>query len=170
MTTTLTTDLENMEVAVPAALVVQCRSTCSPDPAAITAAMGVAFGKVEAFLKRNAILPVGAPRAIYTAWGADGVQFTAAIPIADVPSGIPDSPDVVIQAIPECSALRFVHRGPCSEIRGTYARIESWLRERGGIKTPHDWAHYSPMWEEYVNDPSTTPASDLVTHIFLTLP
>ena len=71
--------------------------------------------------------------------------------------------------LPERVALRFVHHGPYRDIRSTYARIESWLRERGGIKTPADWANYSPMWEEYMNDPAQTPESKLETRIFLPL-
>lgn len=167
--TMTTTPLESMEVEVSPVLVVQCHSSSSPAPEAISAAMGKAFSKVESFLKRNALPAAGPPRATYTEWGADAVKFTAAIPIADVPPGIRDSDDVAITAIPESHALRFVHYGPYSELRETYARIEAWLRQRGGIRTPNDWGRYAPMWEEYLNDPSTTPASELVTHIFLTL-
>ena len=169
MTTTATTPLENKEVTVPSALVAQCHSTSSPAPDAVAAAMSAAFRKVEAFVQSNSLRPAGSPRAIYTGWGANSVEFTAAIPIAAVPDGVLDTPDVTIAALPECSALRFVHHGPYSELRGTYARIEAWLRERGGITKPEDWARYSPMWEEYQNDPATTPPSDLLTYVFLTL-
>jgi effector-binding domain-containing protein len=169
MTTTATTPLDNKEVTVPPALVAQCHSTSSPAPDAVAAAMGAAFGKVEAFLQQNSLRAAGPPRAVYTGWGANSVEFTAAVPIPVVPAGVRDTADVKIAAVPECSALRFVHRGPYSELRGTYARIEAWLRERGGIKAPEDWARYSPMWEEYQNDPATTPPSDLLTHIYLTL-
>jgi effector-binding domain-containing protein len=169
MTTTATTPLENKEVTVPPILVAQCHSTSSPAPEAVAAAMGAAFGKVQAFLQRNSLRAAGPPRAIYTGWGVSSVEFTAAIPIAQVPAGVLDTEDVKIAAVPECSALRFEHHGPYSELPGTYARIEAWLRGRGGIKTPADWAHYSPMWEEYQNDPAATPPSDLLTHIFLTL-
>lgn len=169
MTMTATTPLENREVAVPPTLVAECHSTSSLEPGAISAAMGAAFSKVGAFLARNGIPAAGSPRAIYTAWGTTSVDFTAAIPIAELPVGVSDSGDVTIKSLPEARALRFVHRGPYSEVRGTYSRIESWLRERGGIKTAADWARYSPMWEEYLNDPATTTPSDLLTHIFLTL-
>ena len=169
MTTTATTPLENKEVTVPPVLVAQCHSTSSPAPDAVAAAMSAAFRKLEAFLEANSLRTAGSPRAIYTGWGANSVEFTAAIPISAVPPGALDTQDVKIAAIPECTALRFVHHGPYSALPGTYARIEAWLRERGGIKAPADWAHYSPMWEEYQNDPATTPPSDLITHVFLTL-
>jgi effector-binding domain-containing protein len=158
-----------MEVAVPAAVVAQSRTACAADPAAIGTAVGAAFQKIDAFVKTNAIATCGAPRVVYTEWSPTGVQFTAAVPIRDVPRGIRDTADVSIAVVPECSALRFVHHGPYREIRHTYDQIEAWLRARGGIRSPADWARYSPMWEEYLNDPTTTPESELVTRIYLTL-
>lgn len=168
--TTDATVLESKEVAVPPALVLECSRTCAADPAAIAAAVGAAFQTIEEFRNAHAIAAAGMPRLIYTEWGPSGVRFTAAVPIADVPPNVADTADVSIKAIPESSALRFIHRGPYRDIRGTYDRIEAWLRERGGIKTPADWAHYSPMWEEYANDPATTPEAELITRIYLTLP
>jgi effector-binding domain-containing protein len=169
MSTTETPKLDSMEVAVPAAVVAQCRASCAAEPAAIGTAVGAAFQKIDAFVKASAIATCGAPRVVYTEWSPNGVQFTAAVPVRDVPRGVVDTADVSIASVPECTALRFVHRGPYREIRNTYDRIEAWLRERGGIRTAADWARYSPMWEEYLNDPATTREPDLVTRIYLTL-
>lgn len=168
--TTETIRLESMEVAVPATLVAEHQTACTTEPAAIAAAIGTAFQKVQAFLDRNAIRAAGPPRVVYTEWSPTGLKFTAALPIAAIPPNVEDTPDVSIKALPECQALRFVHRGPYREVKGTYDRIEAWLRERGGIRTAADWARYSPMWEEYLNDPATTPESELITRIYLTLP
>jgi len=38
------------------------------------------------------------------------------------------------------------------------------------VLAPSDWARYSPMWDEYMSDPATTPESELLTRIYLTLP
>jgi effector-binding domain-containing protein len=167
--TTDTPRLENMEVEVQPTLVTQCEASSAPDPAAISKAVGDALRKVQEFMTGHAIPPSGPPRVIYSEWSPSIVRFTAAIPIAEVPSGVIDSADVAIKALPECRALRFVHYGPYHELANTYTRIEAWLRERGGIKTAADWARYSPMWEEYMNDPGATPPSELVTRIYLTL-
>jgi effector-binding domain-containing protein len=163
------TDLESMEVAVPATLVTQCESTCSADPRAIAPAVGAAFGTVEAFMTAHHMTAAGPARVTYTSWSPNGVTFTAAIPIADVPPAIRDTPDVTIKSLPESTALRFVHRGPYADVRETYTKIEAWLRARGAFTTAADWARYSPMWEEYLNDPRTTPPSELITHIYLHL-
>jgi hypothetical protein len=167
--TTQTTKLESMEVEVPGTLVVQCEASCSADPGAIATAVGDAFAKVQEYMTHHAIAATGRPRLTYTEWGPTLVRFIAAVPIAEIPVGVLDSPAVAIRATPGNRALRFIHRGPYRDLRATYGRIEAWLRERGGIKTAADWARYAPMWEEYVNDPATTPESELVTRIYLTL-
>ncbi|HEX6052825.1 MAG TPA: GyrI-like domain-containing protein [Gemmatimonadaceae bacterium] len=162
------TQLESMEVTVPPTLVAQVEGVTT-EPAEIPSAMSAAFRKLHDALVAERLAQVGPPQAIYTAWGPREVQFTVAVPIERAPHAPIGSAGITVATLPERTALRFVHRGPYHEIRSTYERIESWLRERGGIKTPADWARYSPMWEEYMNDPATTPESELLTHIFLTL-
>ena len=168
--TTDVTNLESMEVTLPTTLVAECRATSTADSSAISAAVGTAFQKIQAFQQANGITAGGPPRVVYTEWSPTGVHFTAAIPIAAAPPNVMYSADVSIATLPETQALRFLHRGPYRDIRTTYGRIEAWLRARGGIKTPSDWARYSPMWEEYMSDPATTPESELLTRIYLTLP
>ena len=161
------TQIESMEVTVPEALVAQIEGLTTK-PEALGAAIGNAFGSLYAAIGRAGLMASGAPRAIYTAWGPDEVSFVVAAPIDRAPA-TPLDASVSVATLPERVALRFVHHGPYRDIRSTYARIESWLRERGGIKTPADWAHYSPMWEEYMNDPAKTPESELKTRIFFSL-
>lgn len=162
------TQLENMEVIVPPTLVVQVEGvTCSPTE--IESAMSTAFKKLYTTLWAEHLVQAGPPRAIYTSWGPSEVRFTLAIPIERAP-GEPIESGVTVTTLPERTALRFIHRGPYRDIRSTYERIETWLRERGGIKTAADWARYAPMWEEYMNDPAQTPESELLTRIYLTLP
>ena len=49
----------------------------------------------------------------------------------------------------------------------TYNRITALLKEKGLMESEADGSRYMPMWEEYINDPGTTPAADLVTYIYL---
>ena len=167
--TTDVTNLENMEVLVPATLVAEYHGSSAAESSAISAAVGSALRTVQTFLIVNGIPAAGAPRVAYNEWSSAGVKFTAAVPIAATSPNVNDSADVSIRTRPECSALRFVHHGPYRDVRHTYDRIEAWLRARGGIKTAADWARYAPMWEEYLNDPATTPESELITRIYLTL-
>jgi len=159
--------LDNMEVLVPAALVAQLEGTSTP--AGLGAEIGKAFGSLYAAVGQAGLVPSGAPRAIYTAWSSDEVRFTVAVPVNHKPATPLTGNGVSIAELPAGKALRFVHLGPYRDIRATYDQIEAWLRERGAVRTAADWARYCPMWEEYMNDPSTTPESELVTHIFLPL-
>ena len=167
--TTDVTNLESMEVLVPATLLAEFHGSSAAESNAISAAVGAALRTVHTFLIVNRITAAGAPRVVYDEWSPAGVKFTAAVPVTAVPPNVVDSTDVSITATAECTALRFVHHGPYRELHQTYDRIEAWLRERGGIKSTSDWARYAPMWEEYLNDPATTPESDLITRIYLTL-
>jgi hypothetical protein len=45
--------------------------------------------------------------------------------------------------------------------------ITEFLKAKGLIKTDAEWSKYMPMWEEYLNDPQTTPPEKLLTHIYL---
>ena len=167
--TTDVTKLDNMEVMVPATLVAECHASSAAESSAISAAVGAAFQKIQAFLNANGIPAAGAPRVVYTEWSPASVKFSAAIPVAAVPPNVRDSADVSIKSTTESTVLRFVHHGPYRDVRSTYDRIEAWLRARGGFKTAADWARYSPMWEEGLIDPATTPESELITRIYLTL-
>jgi effector-binding domain-containing protein len=164
-----TARLESMEVEVAPTLAVQLAMRSASTPDALGAAMGSAFDTLAAFMRGNGIVAVGPPRAIYTTFDRDETSFVVAYPIAATPLDLRNAGDVTIEMLPGGRALRFVHQGPYDELHETYARIEAWLRERGGISTAEDWARYSPMWEEYLGEPGTTPASELVTRIYLSL-
>jgi effector-binding domain-containing protein len=160
--------LESMEVEVDPTFAVVMRQSCAADPVAIKAAMGSTFGALGAWIGAHNITPAGPPRAIYTAFDATGISFTVAFPVG-APLPIAEAGPITVEKLPGGRALRFVHRGPYDAIRATYDQIEAWLRERGAMKSSADWAKYSPMWEEFMNDPGTTPSADLVTRIYLPL-
>jgi effector-binding domain-containing protein len=163
-----TTSFDVREVSVPAVLALEFDMSAGNGPGEIGAAMGKAFSTLMNTVQQENLVIIGPPRAIYRTWDATGTQFTAAIPIVDAPAGFLKR-DVKVVAIPEQQALRFVHHGSYQTISQTYARIHAWLRERGAITSDADWARYSPMWEEYIGDPTTTPEEKLMTHIYLSL-
>ena len=75
-----------------------------------------------------------------------------------------------VGSIPGGKALRFTHRGPYQDLMKTYGRITELVPAKGLLKNEADWARYMSMWEEYVNDPGTTPEADPLTYIYLPLP
>jgi effector-binding domain-containing protein len=148
---------------------VQLDFRCAPDPGAISAAMGRAFETLGRFIGANGLVPGGPPRAIYNAYGPDGVDVTVAIPIETPASPIPAGGDVRVALLPAGRTLRFTHKGPYRELSGTYGRITQHLMKEGMIESEADWSRFMPMWEEYLNDPASTAEAELVTHIHLPL-
>lgn len=166
-----TASLEFTEVHVGPALAAQLSSRSAPDPASISAAMHSAFGALMGFVCAHQLQMNGQPRAIYTAYSPEGVEFTVALPVAAGPD--PSSPDdsaFHVTGLPPCQALRFTHHGPYPELARTYNQITEFMKEKGWMQSEADWIRYMPMWEEYLNDPETTPPAELKTYIYLPVP
>ncbi len=159
--------LEFAEVEVPSVLAAQMPSECGPDPAVISSAMRAAFEKLAGFLRQHKLSPSGPPRAIYAAYGPQGVRFTVVMPIVAPPAATRMIGPGFVKPLPAAKAMRFTHRGPYAELKNTYGQITEFLKAKGLMKTEADWSRYMPMWEEYLNDPQTTPPADLRTYIYL---
>ena len=164
---TITEALVATRTEVPPVTAAQLDCACPPDPAAISAEMGRAFAVLSEFIGRNRLQPNAPPRAIYTAFGQEGVKLTVAMPVAAPAAPVPASGPVRLGLLPGAHTLRFTHRGPYRELMGTYGRITGWLKTEGLIDDDAGWVRFMPTWEEYQNDPRTTPEADLVTHIHL---
>jgi len=154
--------------AVPAALL---KRRAGPEPDAIPRAMGDAFETLGAFIGTHGIVCAGPPRAIYTASGPEGTEFTLAFPIVEPAQTILAAPGgPTVGRLDAARAWRFTHHGAYSGIRATYGQIEDWLKSQGLFKTQADWGKFMPMWEEYMNEPGKTPEPDLLTYVYLPRP
>ena len=158
------------EVEVRRAPGIQVTRTSGMVPEAINAAMASAFHELGSFMARHPVTPIGPPRAVYTGYAA-GTTFNVVFPIAAA-AGVVTDPEgaVTVAELPGGRAWRFTHVGPYRNLSDTYARITEWLRERHLLETEADWATFMPMWEEYLDDPQTTPESELRTYIYLPRP
>ncbi len=153
---------------VTVAPVLAARTTCHCALTEIPAATASAFATLGAFMHAQALVPAGPPRAIYTGYSANETTFDVAMPIAARPVGTPSPTGAVkIDQLPAGPAWRFLHTGPYRTLWETYGRITEWLRSRQLLVTEADWAKFMPMWEEYLNDPQTTPEAELRTYIYL---
>jgi effector-binding domain-containing protein len=164
-----TSKIHPEEVEVQPTLALQIASESGTDPQQISQAMGQAFGELHRVSQAHAVQFAGPPRAIYTDYSSDGVKFTVVLPIAAEAGGIGEGP-VTMGEVPGGKALRFSHKGPYPKLAETYGKITDWMKAGGLLETEADWAKYMPMWEEYINDPESTPADDLITHIYVPLP
>ncbi len=163
----VTTDLEFAEVQVAPTLAVQLPGSCPPDPASIGAAMRTAFDALGSFVTRHGLTPDGQPRAIYTAYGAGGVSFIVALPVVAGPAVAVDEPPIHVDILGATKSYRFTHHGPYASLANTYNQITAFMKEQGWMQSEADWMRYMPMWEEYLNDPESTPAAELATYIYL---
>jgi effector-binding domain-containing protein len=160
-------DLEFAEVSVPSVLAAQVPGVSGPDPTAIAGAMRTAFNELMGFVRQHKLTPAGPPRAIYTAYGPQGVRFIVAMPIAKPATTPRTIGPGFIKPMTGGRAMRFTHRGPYADLRKTYGLITEFLKAKGLMETDADWSRYMPMWEEYLNDPQTTPLDKLLTYIYL---
>ncbi len=159
--------LEFTQTQAAPVLAVQVSGECGTEPSSVGPAISKAFDQLGRLLKKHALAPAGPPRAIYTAYGPTGMKFIVALPIAAPPT-TPVAPGLAsIGPLAGTKALRFTHRGPYAGLMGTYGQITAFMKARGLMASEADWAHYMPMWEEYLNDPDTTPQADLLTYIYL---
>jgi effector-binding domain-containing protein len=131
-----------------------------PGPAAAAAALATAYGRVSEFLIRSRIAPAGAPVAITREWDPeDGWEFFAGIPIAEPPAVRPDrEAPVRIGRTPEGRTVVALHVGPYSGLEATYDAVAAYM-------AVHALEAAGPRWEQYVSDPGTTPAAELVTRV-----
>jgi len=162
--------LEFAEIAVAPVLALQVAGQCGSDPKEIGPAIEAAFGQLAALIEEHALTPAGPPRSIYTSCGPQQMEFIVAMPIAAAPDEAMEDAARSIGTLPGGKTLRFTHRGPYSGLMETYGLITQFMQAQGRMESEADWARYMPMWEEYLNDPHTTPEAELLTHIYLPVP
>jgi effector-binding domain-containing protein len=162
--------LEFAEVDVPRILAAQMPGVSGPGPATIAGAMRSAFDNLMGFLRQHKLAPAGPPRAIYMAHGPQGVRFTVVMPIAGPPAATRMIGPGFVKPIPAARAMRFTHHGPYEGLAKTYGLITEFLKAKDLMKTDADWSRFMPMWEEYLNDPQTTPPEKVLTYIYLPMP
>ena len=158
-----TQTLQPSEVHTDPVLAAQVDLHCGANEIPATIASG--FGTLMGFAAQRGVQFAGAPRVIYTAMGQGGCDMTLAIPVAGVPAGV--TPPVRVGELPAARTLRFTHVGPYDRLMQTYNEITTWMVANGRMASEADWAKYMPMWEEYPNDPQTTPPEQLITYIHL---
>ncbi len=126
---------------------------------AIGAALGRAFGQVEAFMNRHGLEPSGPPMAIATRWDPqnDVYAFQAGAPFEGPAPQM--SNGVQMQMTYEGSVAKAVHTGSYETMMVTYSTLERYIRFLGLQVAGNPW-------EVYVTDPSQVAPDDLVTEIY----
>jgi len=89
-----------------------------------------------------------------------GFLLEAAIPVLG--TGADPEGHVRFGRSPGGRAVRAVHRGPHARMGPTYEKLAAWMAANG-------LEEGRVSWEQYVSDPTQTPADELITHIYALL-
>jgi hypothetical protein len=162
----MSTDIQPTEVEVPVTAAAMVEGSSSWEPEAIKQAMGSAFQTLGAGVAAMQVSVTGPPRAVYHDYQEGGTRWTLAFPIAD-PAGAESSGEVNVGQLTGGRAFRFTHVGPYDGLSDTYGRITAWMIREGHMASEADWTRFVPMWEEYIDDPESTPPEELRTFIYV---
>lgn len=135
--------------------------TATAAMAEIPAVMGASFATLGQFFGTSGIVPVGPPLAVYHDWSADKTAVDVGFPVsaADAEKA---AGTILGGTTPSGPALKTAHMGPYDDFPATYAAIGAALKAAGIPDSTR-------MWEVYINEPGTTPDSELVTEIYMTV-
>jgi effector-binding domain-containing protein len=151
------TDAFGEEVTLTPKTLVVVKGTATWDSAFDT--LVKAFKTVKAFADREKLSITGPFMTIYTATDDTGFQFQAGVPVEGEPKTAPQG-EITIGTSPGGRALKFVHRGSYDAMDATYDAITNLLDEK-------KLDAKDLFIEQYVTDPLTSPADNLVIEVFV---
>lgn len=114
-------------------------------------------GKVMAYLAEVGVEMVGAPYLKYTMQGSDLSQFDIewGMPVA---KPVPASGELYMTQTYAGKAIVALHQGPYSTLETAYSAIMAYEKE-------HSLENMGIFYDIYLNDPSQTPESQLLTQV-----
>ncbi len=133
--------------------------TTTTDVTDIGTAYAVAYSKVLAYTQKHKLRPAGAPVSIARKWDEKEKihEYDAGVPVESAPAG--NEGEVRIQSTYAGKALKVVYQGAYKDMGPTYDALFAYAAVYG-------YTQNANLWEEYVNDPASTPESDLITNIY----
>lgn len=128
------------------------------DIAEIGKALAAAFAKVDAAIKAAGLKQAGAPIAITRRYDASAkvYEFDAALPVDRSDAALPANSDVRYGETPAGTVIHFTHKG-------AYAGLPQAYEQLAAFEAAYGYAEAGASWEQYLNDPATTPEAELLT-------
>lgn len=129
------------------------------DGAAIGQAMGEAFMGVMGFTAQNGIQPLSMPISLYLAMPtSDMMTFRGGVFVSPEDAAKANG-DVMADHIPACDVMMTTHTGPYSQMNVSHNALWTHMESLGLSKM-------TPIWEIYVDDPTTVPEADCRTELY----
>lgn len=153
-------DLEVEHIVVEAADIAYLSTTSTPEPSAISTAMGKAYFQILKFIDQHDLSDAGAPLSIARNFSGAVMAFDAAIPVRGLSDSTPrDSPGVRIGATYGGPVIRARHVGSYKSLTATHRKIAAYLAALGIRRN-------GAAWESYVSDPGNVAEKDLLTYVY----
>ncbi|WP_370234686.1 MULTISPECIES: GyrI-like domain-containing protein [Henriciella] len=125
----------------------------------IAEAMGSGFGEVFGFVGQNGIQPQSMPMTLYTDMPEGSkMKFRAGVFVSPEDAG-KASGSVKAATIPAGEAVTTTHVGPYANMNVSHKALWDHCDAEGYRKA-------MPVWEVYVDDPTTMPEEQVRTEIF----
>jgi len=132
----------------------------SPEPAAVSQALGDSYFEVLGFMDEHRLALAGAPLSITRTFSGNELYFDAGIPVRGVTDSTPrDDASVRLGRSYGGTAIRVRHVGPYRTLSRTHRKIGAYLAALGIQKS-------GDAWESYVSDPTEVDESELLTYIY----
>ncbi len=153
-------ELEIELIVVEATDIAYLPTSSTPEPAAISEAMGDAYFKILTFIDRHGLAEAGAPISITRSFSGAELLFDAAIPVRGVNDSTPrDGKSVRIGRTYAGNVIRVRHVGSYRSLGETHRKIAAYLTALG-LERAGD------AWESYVSDPTKVPEAELLTYVY----
>lgn len=135
------------------------REAAYAEPGAIADAMASGFGAVFAFKEQNAIAPLSMPTSIYVAMPEGEIMaFRAGFFVSEADAG-KAAGDVQAGVIAAGDVVAATHVGPYAALSQSHQALWKYVEDNALTAA-------MPVWEIYVDDPTTTPEDTLRTEIY----
>lgn len=126
---------------------------------AIADAMASGFGEIFGFTQANGITPLTMPSSIYIEMpSGDKMAFRALVFVSAEDAGAA-SGNIKADVIPAGDVLTATHVGPYANMNQSHKALWDYADAQGLAKG-------MPVWEIYVDDPTTKPEAEVRTEIF----
>jgi effector-binding domain-containing protein len=121
--------------------------------------MGQAYGAIMQYAGQLGVQPCGAPFVAYFNMDMQDLDIAIGFPFAQELTG---HGEIQAGEIPGGKAVTCMHIGPYDQVGGAYEAVQKWLEANSYIPV-------GVAYEFYLNDPQTTPPSELQTQVVFPL-
>ncbi len=138
-------------------LAIKARSAVTDLPALI----GQSYGKIIQYLGQLGEQPSGEPYAAYFNIQPEDPEFDVEMgfPVA---RPLPSQGEIIAGALPEMTAVTYLHTGPYDTLESAYKLVMSWMAQNGHEGT-------GVFYEFYLNDPNQVARDEVKTAVVIPL-